>query len=161
MGGDDTGGTVSVNPSISIHASRMGGDILGGLLQQSGINFNPRLPDGRRPAPQASTCQEPYFNPRLPDGRRPSHGLSTPHSIVFQSTPPGWEATCLLATVFAGLTGFQSTPPGWEATSPALYRSPNPIISIHASRMGGDYILTSYRLTQNYFNPRLPDGRRP
>ena len=30
--------------AISIHALRKESDILGGLLQQSGINFNPRSP---------------------------------------------------------------------------------------------------------------------
>ena len=34
---------------------------------------------------------------------------------IFQSTPPGWEAT-IAVLVMNWDTVFQSTPPGWEAT---------------------------------------------
>ena len=100
---------------ISIHASRMGGD---------------RLRDSSSSTPR-------HFNPRLPDGRRRWSKAGHADDMLFQSTPPGWEATkpcpaCMTSAIF------QSTPPGWEATQWASrtldYRS----ISIHASRMGGD-----------------------
>ena len=35
------------------------------------VNFNPRLPDGRRLSSQLGTMWAMDFNPRLPDGRRP------------------------------------------------------------------------------------------
>ena len=34
-------------------------------------------------------------------------------------------------------------------------------ISIHASRMGGDFLPDVGEVASYYFNPRLPDGRRP
>ena len=99
------------------------------------------------------------FNPRLPDGRRHANFAGKRRPLIFQSTPPGWEAT-------------METP----------RNSDNYDISIHASRMGGDYMKKSYRRTNtisihasrmggdrhhiargghhHYFNPRLPDGRR-
>ena len=40
--------------------------------------------------------------------------------------------TCVYCMVF------QSTPPGWEATADECVLHVNEIISIHASRMGGD-----------------------
>ncbi len=99
---------------ISIHASRMGGD-------------RSRWPAGRRTR---------HFNPRLPDGRR-LLGVASIYAIsLFQSTPPGWEATRQHVLGFAVL------------------------ISIHASRMGGDQNQTTSRTCHGNFNPRLPDGRR-
>ena len=57
--------------------------------------------------------------------------------VLFQSTPPGWEATNGYGRGFV-CDVFQSTPPGWEATTLHIFNAPARIISIHASRMGGD-----------------------
>ena len=80
---------------------------------------------------------------------------------IFQSTPPGWEATqpaldaimdaynfnprlpggrrpSAALSKFAEVA-FQSTPPGWEATDSRFARRVRgSCISIHASRVGGD-----------------------
>ena len=76
---------------ISIHAPQWGATILGGLLQQSGVNFNPRTPVGcdaiasappllttlfqsthpsgvRRSSVPPPSCVDRYFNPRTPVG---------------------------------------------------------------------------------------------
>ena len=79
-----------------------------------------------------------HFNPRLPDGRRHETDATTAASTAFQSTPPGWEAT-VMYKCHEGLTD----------------------ISIHASRMGGDHNDREAHNDKGYFNPRLPDGRRP
>ena len=52
--------------------------------------------------------------------------------------PPGWEATETLAEGTLSDCLFQSTPPGWEATRGEWIYHDNVIISIHASRLGGD-----------------------
>ena len=48
----------------------------------------------------------------------------------------GGDVIAAVAAVIVTL--FQSTPPGWEATYSYLGRAYTPDISIHASRMGGD-----------------------
>ena len=66
----------------------------------------------RSSAPRSSPTN---FNPRLPGGRRHSSCGKNYFLYKFQSTPPGWEATA-------------------DKTICKLYR----LISIHASRVGGD-----------------------
>ena len=147
---------------ISIHASRMGGDSLDRttvpvfhVFQSTPpgweatdwpltppkviTNFNPRLPDGRRPAAELEMEADDYFNPRLPDGRRRAGGcVDICHIVIsIHASRMGGDLACYDATHY--FTVFQSTPPGWEATISATRR----------------------RLANKYFNPRLPDGRRP
>ena len=43
--------------------------------------------------------------------------FSSASSAVFQSTPPGWEATWKVKKIITQKSKFQSTPPGWEATA--------------------------------------------
>ena len=64
-------------------------------------------------------------------------GVGFCSSIAFQSTPPGWEAT-QTTSFLSKMRPFQSTPPGWEATIAVVYRIGMVAISIHASRVGGD-----------------------
>ena len=100
---------------ISIHASRMGGDrrlLAGGHLQDISIHASRMGGDELRQA-------------FLDD-----FGL-------FQSTPPGWEATTIIEIL-------------------PIHR----VISIHASRMGGDRAGVLHQVHTRHFNPRLPDGRR-
>ena len=122
--------------------------------------FNPRLPRGRRhrttrglipicafqSAPPAREATRPAhkldwcslgFNPRLPRGRRP---LSI------------WRV-CQRQT-------FQSAPPAREATLDTLYRDLESMVSIRASRAGGDRGCLTWARPGKRFNPRLPRGRR-
>ena len=92
---------------------------------------------GGDPTPPTTKGTTEYFNPRLPDGRRPHIVMSYGLFHVFQSTPPGWEATAYLEQHYADYG-----------------------ISIHASRMGGDRLNTELVIPLSHFNPRLPDGRR-
>ena len=66
-----------------------------------------------------------------------------------------------MTTVILTRAQFQSTPPSREATRVAVAQLPEHIISIHASLAGGDHAVRLYRRRRNYFNPRLPRGRRP
>ena len=107
--------------------------------ERRGRHFNPRLPRGRRPAAAAaSPDRQRNFNPRLPRGRRrmPTKQKSGLYR-TFQSTPPSREAT-----IFAVL--------------PAYFLR----ISIHAPLAGGVLLRGSSAACNDYFNPRLPRGRR-
>ena len=102
-------------PTVSIHASRTGGDWLEMSEVIWDVSFNPRLPHGRRPPPGGYHHAHARFNPRLPHGRRLVAGQPVHINTQFQSTPPAREATAL-----------------WWRMSSGVY------VSIHASRTGGD-----------------------
>ena len=73
-----------------------------------------------------------------------------------------WGATIAAALLWTVISIFQSTLPVWGATSIVRARSCPLSISIHAPRVGGDFMGTCLRTlrTQN-FNPRSPCGERP
>ena len=75
------------------------------------------------------------FNPRLPGGRRHRRIPMPTAADVFQSTRVGGDTP---DASFAMIVG----------------------ISIHASRVGGDQRQHDAGILHNYFNPRLPGGRR-
>ena len=78
----------------------------------------------------------------------------------FQSTRPVWGATPAVC-MFSRMEMFQSTRPVWGATSGAMQDMRRSRVSIHAPRVGRDFIR---RLVLNYlrgFNPRAPCGARP
>ena len=100
------------------------------------------------------------FNPRSPHGERPSGVVDTSLSKIFQSTLPAWGATRLFNQLYC-----------------------QPLISIHAPRMGSDLQQTTQKwkgkrfqstlpawgatmdalseiASQIYFNPRSPHGER-
>ena len=107
---------------ISIHASRMGGDRNSFGIFTHAVDFNPRLPDGRRPFLITSPYTDRHFNPRLPDGRRRESGESGEYVLYFNPRLPDGRRRDRVALIEGICT-----------------------ISIHASRMGGDRI----RLTSN------------
>ena len=124
--------------TISIHASRVGGDALFVQFRLRYFYFNPRLPGGRRPQPRDSPDKWIHFNPRLPGGRRLELGDCVYELVEFQSTPPGWEATD-------------------SGTIPYLLH-PN----FNPRLPGGRRLAPTYQPVHNAinFNPRLPGGRR-
>ena len=100
---------------ISIHAPRVGSDVVHDFILVYLKDFNPRSPCGERPLVKFNAFYSDNFNPRSPCGeRRENH--------------PNY-----------GKCGrFQSTLPVWGATS-AKERSSEPSrISIHAPRVGSD-----------------------
>ena len=145
--------------SISIHASRVGGDKEAPLRRRKIKYFNPRLPGGRRPAAKWQTALIPPFQSTPPGWEATIRARSGRGCVLFQSTPPGWEATYSRPSKFM-TQAFQSTPPGWEATSKEPEKVQEENISIHASRVGGDNGSRRRHLAQLNFNPRLPGGRR-
>ena len=103
---------------ISIHAPRMGSDASDDNRSCPMADFNPRSPDGERPRVRwAARRLQEYFNPRSPDGERPV-------------TVPPWPIVPI----------FQSTLPGWGATLPLDGARRVRNISIHAPRMGSDFL---------------------
>ena len=139
MGSDGRLPRPAVPSRISIHAPRMGSDDMMQCIIQPNGDFNPRSPDGERP--------QWSFGRRL--------------QVLFQSTLPGWGATCSVSRC-----------------------SPDTMISIHAPRMGSDELHNAIRLEYfgfqstlpgwgattsprrrrrrtMHFNPRSPDGERP
>ena len=146
--------------SISIHASRMGGDHSAIALPYGGLQFQSTPPGWEATSSAWNPPHRSDFNPRLPDGRRQQLNDATCNAIQFQSTPPGWEAT-RVSPARLRPKSFQSTPPGWEATHQHGQPDDRGDISIHASRMGGDRNSFGIFTHAVDFNPRLPDGRRP
>ena len=101
--------------SISIHAPRVGSDIMLITLPSLLSDFNPRSPCGER------RC---YLNKTVVLPR-------------FQSTLPVWGATC--DSDFARFVNkFQSTLPVWGATGTSSFSTIDYSISIHAPRVGSD-----------------------
>ena len=79
---------------------------------------------------------------------------------IFQSTHPVWDATRDIANEYARCL-FQSTHPVWDATDVVVSSDLVHGISIHASRMGCDFILVETALVNIVdFNPRIPYGMR-
>ena len=77
------------------------------------------------------------FNPRSPDGERLNGMAGIIGGSLFQSTLPGWGAT-IFPDNMRYLGG----------------------ISIHAPRMGSDFVKTDHQHAGRHFNPRSPDGER-
>ncbi len=138
----------------------MGGDLPSEHHEPENTHFNPRLPDGRRPAAELEMEADDYFNPRLPDGRRPRPAITVDHYKDFNPRLPDGRRP-VSSQSNSPMMVFQSTPPGWEATNYGNARFHRQHISIHASRMGGDCKLRRRLRMTRHFNPRLPDGRRP
>ena len=144
---------------ISIHAPRMGSDFRASDLSRYEANFNPRSPDGERPAalralgahvlfqstlpgwgatiipcgfsyhgaisihaPRmgSDSCslfpppRESYFNPRSPDGERLERSGLPCEFIQFQSTLPGWGATCQRCAISRRAANFNPRSPDGE-----------------------------------------------
>ena len=100
--------------------------------------FNPRAPCGARLTTEKGDTIYGSFNPRAPCGARRD-----------------------LALVFWSERRFQSTRPVWGATPRQRPRRPCRSVSIHAPRVGRDFVVIVVRiLTDIRFNPRAPCGAR-
>ena len=113
--------------------------------------FNPRSPNGLRPAASTRSCELSAFQ-----STQPEWAATTPASFAscdceFQSTQPEWAATMMRTTKKAAAKLFQSTQPEWAATrAPAWCDRHAGQISIHAARMGCDasFMLGTLRATR-------------
>ena len=141
---------------ISIHAPQWGATILGGLLQQSGVNFNPRTPVGCDAIASAPPLLTTLFQSTHPSGVRQDRRLRISAPSEFQSTHPS-GVRLSNSNRRALLHKFQSTHPsgvrlGW-ITPNVLRRNFNPRTPVGCD----DRIpVAESRLTD--FNPRTPVG---
>ena len=138
MEGDPAARRVRLRFAVSIHASRMEGDLSFPALRAISQVLQSTPPGWRATqCCQLAGWQDSSFNPRLPDGGRPGCAL-----------------------YYGALDEFQSTPPGWRATDCVTEAALDLLVSIHASRMEGDFFEISTTSNRTGFNPRLPDGGR-
>ena len=145
--------------------------------------FNPRFPQGKRPAQRDTSQKLPQFqstlpareatssdsvqpllsrnfNPRFPQGKRPHDGPLPPRDVVI--------------SIHASRKG---------SDNPDIALNPDNVISIHASRKGSDVLRRQHHSRNRrfqstlpareatkilliliykifYFNPRFPQGKR-
>ena len=146
---------------VSIHAPRVGGDVIKSNVADPATQFQSTPPvwGATQPA-QAITAILHRFNPRPPCGGRRLEPAEQGHLRPFQSTPPVWGATGRPLAPSGPHETFQSTPPVWGATELPTLWTTNLTVSIHAPRVGGDATCSTALLPYSGFNPRPPCGGR-
>ena len=170
------------NSAISIHAPRVGSDLVQTQLEFLPVDFNPRSPCGERRDTIAAEIlgqlfqstlpvwgatgaaagrqrRRSDFNPRSPCGERLRPRQRQPRCRNFNPRSPCGERRYHDDIMQAGME-FQSTLPVWGATAwdrmaTALFE-----ISIHAPRVGSDKGCTLIFGASKNFNPRSPCGER-
>ena len=168
---------------ISIHAPRVGSDLVVQVLAFWIVNFNPRSPCGERlqrytyslralrisiHAPRVGSDRPArctagpawHFNPRSPCGERPSPDLLYFRQATFQSTLPVWGAT-QIPLELSGDLNISIHAPRVGSDDWFDWLESEAEISIHAPRVGSDRILNLVFHVLNDFNPRSPCGERP
>ena len=131
---------------ISIHALRVEGDDAYHTATRCCRNFYPRPPGGGRPVSAGTEGIAPAISIhalRVEGDRRRFSGSIKDNP--FLSTPSGWRATGDHAVLQRGSVDFYPRPPG--GGRPAIVRSPIPDfpISIHALRVEGDHVKSSFQ----------------
>ena len=131
---------------ISIHAPRVGSDALMVFVPCRQIDFNPRSPCGERPKDLSSSCGTSQFQSTLPVwGATYEVDGYTEYCQQFQSTLPVWGATQCARVAHIFLCNFNPRSPCGERRRMTQTAQAGQTISIHAPRVGSDY-LPSYRL---------------
>ena len=171
-----------LSTSISIHAPRVGSDLLT-FLKMSAIlilesenrgcepsvfrpglfsttsdsfYFNPRSPCGERPKTGVTAHRNAYFNPRSPCGERRASSTRTRNMrCYFNPRSPCGERQLVDAPEDVA-HAFQSTLPVWGATLAHHRRAAVATISIHAPRVGSDGICRSAEFGGRRFQSTLP-----
>ncbi len=100
---------------VSIHAARVGRDVLFCVNTIIRDSFNPRGPCGPRRLHSRAAQPLQGFNPRGPCGPRPGSRRQVARIRRFQSTRPVWAATESHLGAIERIE-FQSTRPVWAAT---------------------------------------------
>ena len=124
--------------AISIHAPRVGSDVVDCHLFLSSFNFNPRSPRGER---QMS----------LPVVVSAIISIHAPR-VGSDNAPRKVRVYGIAISIHAPRVGSD------DNTGGSLNGA---YISIHAPRVGSDYESCPVRLISSYFNPRSPRGERP
>ena len=145
--------------AISIHAPRVGSDRGVTATLPFSIDFNPRSPCGERRGQLCAGAAGCDFNPRSPCGERPLSGRKAVYGDDFNPRSPCGERHAAVGYCCKYI-GFQSTLPVWGATRICVSLTCPEPISIHAPRVGSDFIPPPHRGGIFYFNPRSPCGER-
>ena len=137
MGSDNLQDRLYKAERISIHAPRVGSDIVVGLPEYGGKHFNPRSPCGERlPSSPSVLCVS-----------------------SFQSTLPVWGATRAGYLLWCQRQiSIHAPRVGSDDNLPAKMKKAK--ISIHAPRVGSDVFSAHRAYADLYFNPRSPCGER-
>jgi len=124
------------------------------------MGFNPRPPrGGRRSTFPALSSRRCCFNPRPPRGGRPWTNTASIVRMAFQSTPPAWGATVELRCVcWPADVSIHAPRVGGDYIFPTLLTAEK--VSIHAPRVGGNSSGTATSPDPHRFNPRPPRGGR-
>ena len=152
--------TYTITLSISIHAPRVGCDLIGGL-KMGGSPISIHAP--RVGCDTASALQYAWLIISIHAPRVGCDGIGSVLVVCvekFQSTHPGWGATAITRPQQAGIV-FQSTHPGWGVTGriARLSAGNQKFQSTHPG--WGATVLPPLLHTFNlYFNPRTPGGVR-
>ena len=145
--------------NISIHAPRVGSDLINFLQFVHAINFNPRSPCGERHIISLHNWIYINFNPRSPCGERRGFCEIVIDAFDFNPRSPcGERRYRFYHNKDCGL--FQSTLPVWGATNTVSGTGFIIRISIHAPRVGSDIISCWSASGVKDFNPRSPCGER-
>ena len=124
---------------ISIHAPRMGSDRCSCRVRTRWGYFNPRSPDGERPANIGSVIYvQMHFNPRSPDGERPSLDAMYYHLLGISIHAPRMGSDSPSSRVMLRTSNFNPRSPDGERPPQAERARRGDHISIHAPRMGSD-----------------------
>ena len=134
VGSDGAGIRQRAGGRISIHAPRVGSDVSVSQTKAVTTKFQSTLPVwGATQTSSGCPAGEVYFNPRSPCGERRDAAGSVNHFSEFQSTLPVWGATFDVLIV--------------------LHFSH---ISIHAPRVGSDYVKSGVDDIKTEFQSTLP-----
>ncbi len=124
--------------SVSIHAPRVGSDVIMTYFLLNWVCFNPRPPSGERPR----CCRYIFYTyivsihaPRV--GSDVYQGIGAEYEYSFNPRPPSGERLHELGPVTI-MPRFQSTPPEWGATFIEVAYYTGFSVSIHAPRVGSD-----------------------
>ena len=149
-------------PYISIHAPRVGSDYASPAPLSAPCVFQSTLPVWGAPHLHIQrTPLDVEFQSTLPVWGAPGNRWSAPQcSNRFQSTLPVWGATSISPSISARWLRFQSTLPVWGATSAGYPAGTGKTISIHAPRVGSDWLAGPGPAYPRNFNPRSPCGER-
>ena len=144
-------------PGISIHAPRVGSDKIWLFKLLVTANFNPRSPCGERlqnPGVQATNLPISIHAPRV--GSDTKHATTMLAYFNFNPRSPCGERRQKRRQRKNRHFQFQSTLPVWGATSPPFRTQELRLISIHAPRVGSDYLSTSSPTGIFIFQSTLP-----
>ena len=148
-------------PLVSIHATRVGGDNGFYVFVQVCARFlsTPPVWVATRGSCLGLAGGSGFY-PRHPCGWRLNHAVAVASRGVFLSTPPVWVATRNgYRSIRRQLVSIHATRVGGDFNK--LQISSKTVVSIHATRVGGDGTRHAGACAGSCFYPRHPCGWRP